>query len=199
MSVSAQAVPMFSDNYAWLLRDGATGAVGIVDPADPAAVIRAVDAAGEKLDAIFLTHHHADHVAGTDAVRARYGCQVIGARADSHRLPRLDVAVSPGDHVAFGGGAITRQSRGDVGCRPVPHEDGGQEVAKLVEAHRRVSCHVELQPTPPSRQHGSREPSGPANQTASAGCAMNRTPLRLVLRVTTVTHQNFSTRGPSEP
>ena len=102
MSVSVQAVPMFSDNYAWLLRDSASGAVGIVDPADPAAVLAAIDAAGGRLDAIFLTHHHADHVAGTDEVRARTGARVIGATADAHRLPRLDISVAEGDRVAFG-------------------------------------------------------------------------------------------------
>ena len=101
MGVTAEAVPMFSDNYAWLLRAGC-GAVAIADPAEPAAVARAIDAAGGRLDAIFLTHHHADHVAGTDEIRDRYGAKVIGARADAHRLPRLDVAVSPGDLVPFG-------------------------------------------------------------------------------------------------
>jgi hydroxyacylglutathione hydrolase len=105
MSVSVQAVPMFSDNYAWLLRDDATGAVGIVDPADADAVIRAVDAAGGRLDTIFLTHHHPDHVAGTDEVRARYGAHVIGAAADAHRLPALDTAVREGDTVPFGAAA----------------------------------------------------------------------------------------------
>ena len=103
MTVTVQAVPMFSDNYAWLLRDSDTGAVGIVDPADPDAVIAAIDADGGRLDTIFLTHHHDDHVAGTDAVRQRYGAQVVGAAADAHRLPRLDVAVAEGDTVAFGG------------------------------------------------------------------------------------------------
>jgi len=102
MSVRVQAVPMFSDNYAWLLKDDATGTVGIVDPADPAAVMHAVAAAGGRLDAIFLTHHHADHVAGTDEVRARTGARVIGARADAHRLPALDLAVAEGDQVPFG-------------------------------------------------------------------------------------------------
>ncbi len=102
MSVSVQAVPMFSDNYAWLLRDSATGAVGIVDPADAAAVTAAVDAGGGRLDVIFLTHHHADHVAGTDEVRAKYGARVVGAAADAHRLPKLDVAVREGDVVEFG-------------------------------------------------------------------------------------------------
>lgn len=100
--VTVQAVPMFTDNYAWLLRDAITGAVGIADPADADAVIAAVDAAGGRLDTIFLTHHHADHVAGTDTVRARYGASVVGAAADAHRLPRLDIAVAEGDEVAFG-------------------------------------------------------------------------------------------------
>jgi hydroxyacylglutathione hydrolase len=102
MSVSVQAIKMFSDNYAWLLRESGTGVVGVVDPADADAVMAAVDAAGGRLDVIFLTHHHADHVAGTDTVRARYGARVVGARADAHRLPLLDVAVAEGDEVAFG-------------------------------------------------------------------------------------------------
>ncbi len=102
MSMSVQAIPMFSDNYAWLLRDGDSGAVGVIDPADAGKVCIAIDAAGGRLDTIFLTHHHADHVAGTDDVRARYGAAVIGAAADAHRLPRLDTAVAGGDVVAFG-------------------------------------------------------------------------------------------------
>jgi len=102
MPVTAEPVPILSDNYAWLLRDTATGAVAIVDPADPKPVIAALEQAGGKLDLILLTHHHADHVAGTDAVRAHFGARVVGAAADAHRLPKLDVAVREGDAVAFG-------------------------------------------------------------------------------------------------
>lgn len=101
--ISVQPVPILSDNYAWLLRDAATGAVAIVDPAEAAPVAAAIDAAGGRLDLILLTHHHADHVAGTDAIRARYGARVAGARADAHRLPQLDTAVAEGDTVALGG------------------------------------------------------------------------------------------------
>ncbi len=102
MSVTATPVPILSDNYAWLLRESGSGATAIVDPADAAPVIAAIEAAGGRLDLILLTHHHADHVAGTDEVRARFGAPVVGAAADAHRLPRLDRAVREGDEVALG-------------------------------------------------------------------------------------------------
>jgi hydroxyacylglutathione hydrolase len=101
MTVSVQPVPILSDNYAWLLRDSQSGAVAIVDPADADGVAPAIAAAG-RLDMIFLTHHHPDHVAGTDAVRATWGAKVVGAAADAHRLPKLDIAVREGDIVPFG-------------------------------------------------------------------------------------------------
>jgi hydroxyacylglutathione hydrolase len=101
MSITATPVPILSDNYAWLLRDS-TGATAIVDPADASPIIAAIEAAGGRLDLILLTHHHADHVAGTDALRARFGAPVVGAAADAHRLPRLDRAVAEGDTVALG-------------------------------------------------------------------------------------------------
>ncbi len=102
MTILAQPLPILEDNYAWLLREDATGARAVVDPADAGAVIRAVEADGGRLDLILLTHHHADHVAGTDAVRERFGSQVVGAAADAHRLPRLDRAVREGGEVALG-------------------------------------------------------------------------------------------------
>ena len=105
MSVTATPVAILKDNYAWLLRDSGSGATAIVDPADPDPVITAIEAAGGRLDLILLTHHHADHVAGTDAVRARFAAPVVGAAADAHRLPRLDRAVTEGDMVALGGAA----------------------------------------------------------------------------------------------
>jgi hydroxyacylglutathione hydrolase len=102
MPVTIQPVPMFSDNYAWLLRHQASGAAAVVDPADEDAVITAVEAAGGRLDLILLTHHHQDHIAGADALRAKYGARIVGAAADAHRLPTLDQAVQEGDHVPFG-------------------------------------------------------------------------------------------------
>ncbi|HEX2941419.1 MAG TPA: hydroxyacylglutathione hydrolase [Rhodopila sp.] len=102
MPVTATPIPILKDNYAWLLRESGTGATAIVDPADAQPVIEAIEKAGGRLDMILLTHHHADHVAGTDEVRTRFGCPVVGAAADQHRLPKLDDAVREGDTVTLG-------------------------------------------------------------------------------------------------
>lgn len=109
MPISATYVPILKDNYAWLLRDAATGATAIVDPAEAGPCIAAIEQAGGRLDLILLTHHHADHTAGTDEVRARFAAtvQVVGAAADAHRLPRLDRMLRDGDTVALGDSTAT--------------------------------------------------------------------------------------------
>lgn len=102
MTVTVQAIPMLSDNYSWLLTESTSGKIGIIDPAEAAPAIAVLEAAGLKLDVIFLTHHHPDHVGGAEELRERYGAQIVGNRADAHRLPRLDVPVHEGALVEFG-------------------------------------------------------------------------------------------------
>ncbi len=103
MPLTIRPIPLFSDNYAWIIQDVATGAVAVVDPADADPVIAALEASGGRLDLILLTHHHADHIAGADAVRAHYGAPIVGAAGDAARLPRLDQAVVEGQVVSLGG------------------------------------------------------------------------------------------------
>ncbi|WP_307718719.1 hypothetical protein [Azospirillum sp. B4] len=58
-------IPALSDNYIHLLRDGATGTVAVVDPAEAAPVVAALEQRGWTLDRILNTHTTATMSAAT--------------------------------------------------------------------------------------------------------------------------------------
>ncbi|TPE52707.1 hydroxyacylglutathione hydrolase [Amaricoccus solimangrovi] len=102
MALEIVTVPCRTDNYAYLLRDIATGTVALVDAPEAAPIRAALAARGWTLDMILITHHHDDHVAGVEDLRSAFDPEVVGAEADRYRLPRLDRAVVGGDTVAVG-------------------------------------------------------------------------------------------------
>lgn len=85
------------DNYAYLLHGPAGTA--LVDAPEPGPILEALKDRGWNLDAILLTHHHADHIDGVAAMVAETGARILGAAADAHRLPPLDSALTPGQPV----------------------------------------------------------------------------------------------------
>lgn len=96
-------VPCLSDNYAFLVHNAATGQTGLVDAPEAAPIQAVLDQRGWLLTDVLLTHHHWDHVDGLEALRATHSPRIIGAAADAHRLPPLDLAVSEGERFNFCG------------------------------------------------------------------------------------------------
>lgn len=86
-------IPAFDDNYLWLLHDGRRALV--VDPGDAGPVQRALDAHALQLESILVTHHHADHTGGVDALREATGAQVWGPSAE--RIPQPYTPLKGGD------------------------------------------------------------------------------------------------------
>jgi glyoxylase-like metal-dependent hydrolase (beta-lactamase superfamily II) len=76
-------VPILDNNYAYLLVDKATRNAAVVDPADPYAVLRAVQAANVTLTHILTTHHHHDHAGARAGRGTRAGGRAGGARGGS--------------------------------------------------------------------------------------------------------------------
>jgi hydroxyacylglutathione hydrolase len=65
------ALPAFTDNYIWMIHNGENAIV--VDPGDATVVISALQAHQLSLEAILVTHRHADHTHGLPALHAMFG------------------------------------------------------------------------------------------------------------------------------
>ncbi len=102
MSLQILTIPCLSDNYAYLAHDAASGQTAAIDVPEAGPILDALDRNGWQLSHVLITHHHSDHVDGLPDLLARAPAQVIGAAADAHRLPPLDIAVSEGDDIAIG-------------------------------------------------------------------------------------------------
>jgi len=74
-------IPAFKDNYIWLLRRGDRAAV--VDPGDAGPVMARLQAEGLRLEAILVTHHHADHQGGVAALADCWPATVFGPADES--------------------------------------------------------------------------------------------------------------------
>lgn len=78
-------LPAFDDNYIWMLHDGHQALV--VDPGDAQPVLQALQAHSLQLQAILVTHHHADHVGGVDELREATGARVHGPAGEDMPEP----------------------------------------------------------------------------------------------------------------
>lgn len=97
MAIDILTIPCRADNYAFLIRNEDAGTTTLVDAPETAPLVAALESRGWGLDDLLITHHHHDHVEAVEDLRAKYGCRVVGASADAHRLPPLDLAIAEGD------------------------------------------------------------------------------------------------------
>lgn len=100
-------VPALSDNYIWLLHDGASGETVVVDPGESAPVLAEAERRGWAIGQVWVTHWHPDHTDGIAAVKETTGASVSGPRAEAAKIPTLDVLLGEGDTVRIGGHVAT--------------------------------------------------------------------------------------------
>ena len=89
MAADISVFTCLTDNFGYLVHDGASGATASIDAPEAAPIIKALDERGWKLTDILITHHHGDHVGGVAELKQRYGCRVVAPHDKTSRIANL--------------------------------------------------------------------------------------------------------------
>jgi hydroxyacylglutathione hydrolase len=92
-----------SDNFGVLAHDPESGETVVIDAPEEAPILAAIERTGWKPDRLLITHHHGDHVAANEALKARFGLAILGPEAERDRIPGLDRGVSDGERLRLCG------------------------------------------------------------------------------------------------
>lgn len=94
--------PCRSDNFGVVIHDPASGKTVSVDAPEERPILDALEREGWQLTHILTTHHHADHVAANEALKKRFGCEIVGPEKERARIPAIDRTVAGGDRFRIG-------------------------------------------------------------------------------------------------
>lgn len=99
--LNVTAVPIFTDNYVWVIHQPGGNEVLIVDPGDPAPIIAAIKNNHWSLGGLLITHSHFDHIGGIAEMLNYKKVPVYGP--DCAAIPLVDNPVGDGDVLSFWG------------------------------------------------------------------------------------------------
>lgn len=83
-------IPAFADNYIWLLHNHVYAIV--IDPGDAAAVKTKLQQLNLKLAAICITHYHADHIGGVEALIEAYSPTVYAPIYGQYSFDHIELS-----------------------------------------------------------------------------------------------------------
>lgn len=95
-------IPALSDNYIYIIIDKKTNITACVDPAVSEAVLILLEKKKLKLNYIFNTHHHHDHVGGNLEIKKKTNCKILGPEKESERIPGIDIPLKNNDEFDLG-------------------------------------------------------------------------------------------------
>tara|TARA_B100000212_G_scaffold317114_1_gene272497 strand:- start:686 stop:1429 length:744 start_codon:yes stop_codon:yes gene_type:complete len=91
-------IPVLEDNIIWMWVQNKS--VVVVDPSISKPVIDWVEGKDLKLEYIFQTHHHHDHIGGTKELLERWPeVKVVASKKDKKRIPFQNISVSDFENI----------------------------------------------------------------------------------------------------
>ena len=95
-------LPALQNNYVYLIHDRESGSAAVIDPSESDSVYKLISSKGLKLQYIFNTHHHWDHVGGNSDLKEKTGCQIVTSKYDKDRIEGSDATFNPSEMFRFG-------------------------------------------------------------------------------------------------
>ena len=86
-----EIISCLKDNYSYLIIDDSNNSACVVDPSESKPIINFLENKNIELRYILNTHHHYDHIGGNKDLKKKYGSKVIGFKADSDRIPEIEI------------------------------------------------------------------------------------------------------------
>ena len=100
--LNVNIIPCLQDNYSFVIHDTKTDTVALVDPSEFDPVDNFIKKQFKKIDYIFNTHHHFDHIGGNLNLQKKYNAKIIGSKKDEKRIPGIDVKLSDNENFKLG-------------------------------------------------------------------------------------------------
>lgn len=91
-----------NDNLGVLIHDEMTGKTASIDAPNATIIHEQLVRFGWQLDAIFITHHHQDHIVGVEELRALTGAVIYAPKIDNLRFMPTDKILVDGEVFQFG-------------------------------------------------------------------------------------------------
>lgn len=102
--MKVHTVPVLKDNYTYILEDEPSRTCVIIDPPDAEVVVRRLDAENLKPTEIWLTHHHADHIAGVPELLQQFAnLKIVCSQRDGKGIAFANKHVKENDRLPFAG------------------------------------------------------------------------------------------------
>ncbi len=100
-------IPARKDNYIYMLNDPQLDHCAVIDATDVEKIKHYCKSHNKRLSAVYVTHHHEDHINGLQELSKLYACEVFVAQKDAHRIPFGTQFIANNDIVFYGTHELT--------------------------------------------------------------------------------------------
>ena len=100
--LNVDIVPCLQDNYSFVIHDTKTNTVAAVDPSEFEPINNFVEKKLKKIDYIFNTHHHFDHIGGNLSLQKKYKAKIVGSKKDEKRIPGINIKLTHNENFKLG-------------------------------------------------------------------------------------------------